>query len=129
MKTNDMFPSDYIQAKKDLVEDGQPVDLAVEITGFETVIFDNEDQEKYVLLFGHIERKLILNKTNYNTMLDLHPADDTDEWVGAKITLFAAEVQYMGKTTWGTRIRLTVPKEVGGPPAPENFGDTEEIPF
>ncbi len=127
MKTKDMFPSKYIQAKIDLMKEGRPLKVATTITGLVTESFDSGD--KYVMTFGGTDKSLILNKTNYNTLMDLFPVDDTDEWVGKRVYLQAQEVDYMGKMVWGTRIGLSVPDEQEQDAPPVEDDDSENFPF
>ena len=116
MKTKDMFPSKYLTAESELMDDdNRPLDMDVTITGFLVEEFKNDAgdlEEKYVLYFNETVKGLILNKTNYKTLKKVHPVSDTDEWVGKQITLFATEVSYMGDMVWGTRIRLATPGEL-----------------
>jgi hypothetical protein len=126
MKTKDMFPSKYIQAKIDLLRDGSPIKVRATIAGLREEDF--EDATKYVMWFDETEKELILNKTNKNVLMDLYPADDTDAWIGKQIYLYAAEVEYKGQPTWGTRISLQVPGEKNEEEFPLDEPD-DEIPF
>ena len=116
MKTNEMFPSKYFKADPDLLSDERkPLDLPVTIVDIATETFNQDDgteDTKHVLYFDETPKGLILNKTNYNVLMKLYPAADTDEWKGQRITLYAKEVDFRGNTTWGTRIRLAPPGEV-----------------
>ena len=116
MKTNEMFPSKYFKADPDLLDKKrQPLDLPVTITSIEVETFNQDDgseDTKYVLYFDETPKGLILNKTNYNILMGLYPASDTDQWISERVTLYAKEVDFRGNTTWGTRIRLSPPGEV-----------------
>lgn len=121
MKTKEMFQSNYIKAEVDLMRMNkkgvpQPVDLDVTIIGCTLEEFKadelSEPEEKYILYFQETNKGLVLNKTNFKTLMKVHPVDDTDEWIGCQITLYATEVEFRGETVWGTRIRLAPPGEL-----------------
>lgn len=54
------------------------------------------------------DKKFGLNVTNRKTLVKLL-GDDTDKWVGKRITLYTTEVEYQGDTMLGIRIRLKLP--------------------
>ena len=58
---------------------------------------------KLVLAFSEIDRPLVLNTTNANTMAQLH-GPETDNWGGKKVKLVPATTQYQGKLVKCTRI-------------------------
>jgi hypothetical protein len=95
--------------------------------------------------FGFREdvKDMIVNKTNANTVAKIY-GDDTDDWIGKRITIFATDVEYQGKVTRGIRVSSKAPTKAvkGGagtpadPPKPataagivENDDDDDQIPF
>lgn len=56
-----------------------------------------------VLSFLELEQKLTLNKTRIKKLVELL-GDDTDEWIGQKISLFQVDVQYQGKIMPGVAV-------------------------
>jgi len=64
---------------------------------------DVGDDTKLVLAFSEIDRPLVLNTTNANTMAELH-GPETDSWGGKKVKLVPATTQYQGKLVKCTRI-------------------------
>lgn len=56
------------------------------------------------------DKKFGLNATNRKMMVKLL-GDDTDEWVGKRITLYTTEVEFQGETMLGIRIRLKLPSQ------------------
>lgn len=137
MKTGDLFPSNYIQAKIDLLRNGAPIKANVTIEDVQLVTFQRDgggSDDKPVISFKETNKSLILNKTNFNALMQLYPADDTRQWVGKRITLTAKEVDYRGQPTWGTRISLVAPEqngnEVGEDPFEEPLATAEaDFPF
>lgn len=109
MRMNDAFPSKYLKA-----EDLEEGDLIVTIR--EAVFEEFTDQttkrpdNKPVLYFeGKDTKPLVLNKTNYKTISQLVSSDDTDEWAGRRIALYATEVESFGEMRLGIRVRLKTP--------------------
>ena len=74
-----------------------------------------EKENKAVLSFQNSTKRLILNKTNAQTLANLYGREVLG-WVGKKVILFAAEVQFRGTTTLAVRIK----EEVPGSPKVEN---------
>jgi hypothetical protein len=105
MRLNEIFKSDYLKA--DDLGDG---DMPVTITKVEAKEFDSDGKKdwKAVLHFKETEKSLVANKTNCQTIADLH-GDETDDWAGKRITLYATEVEFGGKTMLGIRVRLRTP--------------------
>lgn len=105
-KLSEMFPSRYLKAadcdESDLV-------LTVREIKSEAVGQGKDAEDKYVLYFEETEKGLVLNKTNSNTIAKLY-GDDTDDWEGKKIALFATEVEFQGVMSLGIRVRARTPK-------------------
>lgn len=106
---NDAFPSKYLKA--DDLEEG---DLVVTISDAQFEEFTDpktkRPDNKPVLYFqGNEAKPLVLNKTNYKTITQLLGSDDTDNWTGRKIALYATEVESFGEVTLGIRVRLKAP--------------------
>jgi hypothetical protein len=69
--------------------------------------------------------------------------DDTDEWIGKRVTLFSTEVQYQSEMVEAIRIRSKPPREAVRKPAgkaarkapapvpveTEDWDDDDQIPF
>lgn len=113
MKMNDVFPSKYLKA--DDLEDG---DWTLTIRNEDPVTHEEFTQKgkptpdnKPVLHFKERDAKpLVLNKTNWKTIGQALGSDDSDDWCGRQITLFATEVESFGEMTMAIRIRLKAPK-------------------
>ncbi len=104
MNRDDLFPSKYLKAA-DL--GGKPT--VVEITG--VTMEDLKDmagktQRKGVLAFKDRTKTLVLNRTNYDAVADLH-GEETNGWPGKSIELFPAKTNMGGKTMDCIRVRGT----------------------
>jgi len=108
---NDAFPSKYLKA-----EDLEEGDLIVKIKEAQFEEFTDQrtkrPDNKPVLYFSGEVKPLVLNKTNYKTITQLLGSDDTDDWTGRKIALYATEVESFGEVTLGIRVRLKAPAAV-----------------
>src|SRR5262245_3980657 len=139
MKMNDAFPSKYLKA-----EDLEEGDLVVIINDAQFETFKDprtqRDESKPVLHFQGDTKPLVLNKTNYKTISPLRGSDDTDDWSGRKSALYATEVESVGETVLGIRLRLKAPVKAKAatakaalkavePLADDQQVDADEIPF
>lgn len=97
------FDSDYIGAYD--LEDGDKV-LTIEAVGRETIFVpqSNTEETKFVLRFKEARKAMVCNRTNADTIAELH-GTDADQWVGKQITLYPAKVKAFGKVQEAIRIR------------------------
>jgi hypothetical protein len=130
-KTSQMFPSKWLKASD--FEDGDAVMTIREVTQ-ETIGQGKDAAEKFVLYFEEEERGLVLNKTNVGTIAKLH-GDDTDDWIGKQVTLFATEVQFQSEMVEAIRVRSKPPRRPGAKverpaaPAATPAEDDDQVPF
>lgn len=107
MKLAEAYPSTHL-AHTD-IPDGEDLIVTINDAKLKTVGQGEDAEEKLVLSFSEQEKTLILNKTNATTIANLY-GDETDDWSGKKIALFATEVEFKGKQVLGIRVRLKKPK-------------------
>jgi hypothetical protein len=79
--------------------------------------------ESSVLEFLELDQKLSLNKGRLTKMVDLF-GDDSDEWLGRQVILYAVDVTYQGKTTLGVAIAAAMPRKKAPQPVFEDGDDT-----
>jgi hypothetical protein len=112
MRLNDMFPSRYLKAAD--IGDGERV-LTISGVIFEEV---GEDREKKpVLQFSDEKKGLVLNKTNADRIAYVAGTDESNEWVGLKVTLVTEFVSFAGKSAPAIRVRNTRPLKPANMPA------------
>lgn len=106
MKIAELLPSTYLK-KEDF-----PTPALLTIDRLERVNVAPEGQppeNKWALYFAELERALVLNSTNIQTLGALL-GDDTDNWIGHKTVAYHdPSVAYAGKLVGG--IRLRAPKQ------------------
>ena len=98
MKIGSAFPSDYLKAA-DL--QGRAVKVTIGGLTHEEI----GDSAKPVLHFVGKDRGLVLNKTNANMIAEVLGSDETDDWEGKTITLYATKVDYQGRRVDAIRVQ------------------------
>ncbi|HKP75325.1 MAG TPA: hypothetical protein VJT67_07255 [Longimicrobiaceae bacterium] len=102
-----------------------------------------EGGKKLVVSFVGKDKKLILNRTNADTITDILGTDETEDWIGKSIVLFPSKTSYQGKRVDCIRVdavrRAAAPQQRQAPPPPpvdeEPEGETEfqvsddDVPF
>lgn len=111
MKLNEAFPSNYLKAA-----DLNGHNVTVTIVSVELVeLGQGRDKEtKLLIAFRGKDKQLVCNKTNANTIAKLY-GDDTDSWIGQKITIGPREVEFQGDMVQA--IRVSIQKPAGAPAA------------
>jgi hypothetical protein len=105
MKTSDAFPSRYLQTA---TVKAKPVVATISHVEMELVGHGAEQKRKPVL---HLEdeKPVVLNRTNFEALAGAF-GDDSGEWPGHKIKVYAARTQFGGKSMDGLRVDPIVPK-------------------
>jgi hypothetical protein len=73
------------------------------------------ERAKFVLYLASLEKPMVLNATNKNTLVEKlgkNPAD----WIGADIGILAENTTYAGKPVKGLRLRVLSPPKTAKPP-------------
>jgi hypothetical protein len=83
-KIGDIYPSKFLKA--DDFKGQQNVTLTIKATPLEEPF----GEQKTVLYFHETEKAFTLNPTNARIVVQLLEDDETDNWIGAKITLTPA---------------------------------------
>lgn len=110
MKISSAFPSNYLKATD---FEGGDQTLTIKGVQIENVGGQGKKEEKPVVYFREVDKGLILNKTNANTIEKLLKSDDTDEWLGSQITIGESEIEFQGEMMMGIRVRQRT-KPAGG---------------
>lgn len=134
MKATEAFPSKYISAA-DL--GGQ--EAVVKITHVTTEEIGGK--QKFICYFAGKKKGLVLNKTNWNTIVRITGMEDSDDWTGAEVCLFEAMVDFQGESVPATRIKAvprrasvaagtvtTAPQRMREQPLAGDPRDTDEAP-
>ena len=111
MTINEAFPSRYLKAG-DLPDEGSQL-VTIEKISLEEIGRDRET--KPIIYFEEFDKALVCNKTNAKAIARVTGSDDFDEWIGRKIALYRAEVEFQGEMVEAIRVKL--PKPVAAKPA------------
>lgn len=122
---DEIFPSKWLKPS-DL---GSNARVAI-IAKIDYEIVGTEREKKPVLSFQNSTKRLILNKTNAQTLANLYGREVLG-WVGKKVILYVAEVQFRGVPTLAVRIKEEVPSapKVENKPAPKAAAMDYESPW
>lgn len=102
MKWQAMFKGAFISAAE---FDGRVPTFTVKEVKLEKLEQDDGRQkDKGVIMFHEIDRGWVLCRTNAMCLAALF-GDDTDAWVGKRITLFGTDVKFGGETKMGIRVK------------------------
>lgn len=117
MNIDDAFPSKYLKAG-DLPEEG------TQSATIERVEIEEIGLRKYrkpVIHFEDLDKALVCNKTNCNTIAKITGSREFEDWTGKTIHLYRAEVEFQGEMVEAIRVKLESSKK--------QMDEGDEIPF
>lgn len=127
MNISDLTVSKYLKK-----EDVTPP-LIVTISGLthENLAKDGEAPEmKYILQFIENLKPMVLNLTNGKLIAIVTGSEETDEWVGKKITLWNdPTVSFGDKMTGGIRVQLPQEQAQAAPQSENPANGMDNAPF
>ena len=74
----------------------------------------DDGSRKLFILFNELDKGLVLNKTNSDTIGELY-GKNTDGWLGKQVMLFTMPVDYQGKKVQAIRVRAPAPANQQAP--------------
>ena len=119
-----MFPNDYLAA----VEfKGRDVTLTISAVSKEALqMMDGGKKNKLVLRFDKTAKKLVCNKTNADSIAQVHGAK-AEKWVGQRVTLYPTRCLAFGEMVDCIRVREQAPgpnhEDAPPPKEPDAFDD------
>ena len=126
---NQMIESKYLK-QADL--DGE-VDVTIVKVGQMNVAREDEQPEmKWAMKFQEFKKPMILNSTNLQLLAKACGSEESDDWIGKKVIIYAdPNVSFGGKLVGGLRVKLPVTKRQA--PAVKTGGTfdqmDDDIPF
>jgi len=97
MKLNDVFPGNFLKSA-DLM--GKSVRVTIDRVTLEEI----GDDEKPVMHFAGKSKGMVINKTNWGTLVNLTGQEDSDRWGGWSIVVYSTKVAFQGKMVDGLRV-------------------------
>ena len=104
MKLNAMFPRKFATGE-DL--NGQSVTVTVKSMSMEKLSPHpgQPPMDRFVLYFSETVKGVILSRTLAEQIASILQSDDTDQWVGKKVTLFPQPLNVAGKSRIAIRAK------------------------
>lgn len=123
-KIGEMIESKYL--KQSDIEDER--EFTIKKIGKGNVAREDEPEDmKWMVAFEETKKPMVLNSTNIQLMAKACGSEDTEDWIGKKVTIYVDHnVSFGGKLVGGLRVKVQPPKKK---PAGK-FDDMEDdIPF
>lgn len=101
MKASSLYESPYLSAG-----DIGPKLVTLAIAGVSEGVFkngNNDDNSKLVVHFADSAKALVLSRQNAKRLIEAL-GDETDDWIGAKVTLTIGRVNFSGKAVASIQI-------------------------
>jgi hypothetical protein len=121
---SELYPSRWLSA----IDCETPIVATIDRCVIETVGQGVKAERKPVAYFaGNRLKPLIINKTNYDAIVGLTGREDTDEWDGAVVELFAIDVNGPNGPTRGVRVRRPRKPATKSAPRPAAAPEPDQI--
>ena len=117
---NDAFPSNYLKASD--IQGATPI-VTIDHVAFEAV--GRERLMKAVVYFKGKDKGVILNKTNATKIAQIAGSQQTEDWTGTRIMLYATETEFGGETVECIRIKPVPANRQASAPAPPPVTEPE----
>ena len=124
MKRNDIYPSRWLKAA-DLPQGGET--LTIERVTEEAIGKDRE--RKPVATFENYDKELVINPTNWDSIVELTGQADSDDWPGHRVRLVRLQVQFGRETVEAIRIRPVIQRSSGKASVPSPVTNDEPDEF
>jgi hypothetical protein len=121
-RLSELYGGNYLKAE-DIKDRG---DVTVQIDNV-TIAELDEGKRKAVLHFKGKDKTLALNVTNANMLEEISGSDETDDWIGKRITLFTTKVDFQGKRVLAIRIKAASNGKPASTPAVAHPPVTEHL--
>jgi hypothetical protein len=113
---------------------GKPVRLTIDREYMEALkSADGKEQNKSILAFRGTDKELVVNLTNWESLVEITGQDDSARWAGIKVELYPTTTLMAGKRTPYIRIRAVsnpeLPLAASGSPPPAPPPAQEEPPL
>jgi hypothetical protein len=107
MTRDEVYPSRWLKAA-DISPEGEDVTMR-KVTKEE---IGEEREKKAIMSFDELDKELVVNKTNWDRIVELTGEHDSVKWAGHRIKLVRVRVPFGGKNVEAIRV------EAADPPAP-----------
>ena len=110
MKLDEMFPSRYVKGQN---LQGRAVNVTIARIQFENMRPNPQSPElqKFVLYTAEGKKGVVLSKTLASQIAEILKSDESDDWIGKKVTLFPVPMVVAGVRRIAIRARKFVETE------------------
>jgi hypothetical protein len=124
MRLNDMFPRRYATGAD---FNNKPVTLTISRVAIEQMRpqVGAPAVDKYVVFFENAEKGVILSKTLAYQIAEVIGSEETNDWVGHRVTLYPLPMRVAGKQRIAIRARKPKASNGDGPAPPSLAKDNE----
>jgi hypothetical protein len=124
MRKDQVWPSKYLKAS----DFPEPRTLTIQHAKVEQLKNKSGTDTKLVVTFAGEEKTLPLNRINFDSICDITLEDDSDNWGGHKVVLYASVTSLDGKEVPCVRIKKPVPVKAKAKPvqAVEDWAEIDE---
>ncbi len=98
MLANEFCPAPHLEAAD------FKADTEVTVKALEFREVGDKKETKGVIFFEEHKRGMVINRTNLKRII-AHHGNETNSWIGKKITLYPSETDFGGKTVPCIRVR------------------------
>jgi len=127
---NQMIESKYLK-QSDL--DGEVEVTILKVGQLNVAREDAEPEMKWAAKFQEFKKPMVLNSTNLQLLAKACESEESEEWIGKKVVIYAdPNVSFGGKLVGGLRVKLPVKTRAAKPAGNGGgkFDDMEDdIPF
>lgn len=124
---NQMIESKYLK-QSDL--DGETEVTIVKVGQMNVAREDEQPEMKWAVKFEEFKKPMILNSTNIQLLAKACGSEESDEWIGKKVVIFAdPNVSFGGKLVGGLRVKLPVKKSSSAKPGGRFDDMADDVPF
>jgi hypothetical protein len=109
MKTNDVFPSKYLKAEDALFDNGDVIGTIKDVQLDNLKNREGREENKPIMYFKELPKGMVVNKTNWAICAKLFGSDDSDDWLGERVSLTTVEVDAFGEVVKAIRIKSQKP--------------------
>jgi hypothetical protein len=125
MATKDeLWPSKYLKA----ADFPEPRTLVIKRAKVEELKNKDGSDTKLLVEFEGEDKKLVLNRTNFDGICDALDRYDSDEWPGHRITLYPSVTSMNGREVPCVRVRKAAPAKPKSAPAPVDVVWDDSVP-
>lgn len=108
--------------------------VTIQKVGKANVARENDEPEyKWLIRFEEFSKPMVLNSTNIKRLAKACNSEDTDDWVGKKVTLYVdPDVEFAGNVVGGLRIRAQArqaTQKIQAPTGSKFDNMADDVPF